>query len=106
MSGKIGNAMLMHQFCTHLCIAINFGVVKSLPLDIACTNYALTDNFAFLSRIHRCELIERDRNNFEVNIDSVEQRSRYPVQVLLYHSGTTDTWLCRVVIKSAWTRIH
>ena len=97
----------MKQFGGHLGIAVNtlmYG--KAFFLDSAGFHHALAYRFATFGRVSVGYLLERDRHDFYLYIDPVEQRAGNTIHVFLDSTRRTETRAIGVIIISARTRIH
>ena len=78
----------------------------ALFLYTACLNDSVPNNTACFSLSLIGYLVERNRNNLYLNINTVQQRTGYLVQILLYLTRTAYTCLGRMIIVSARAWIH
>ena len=68
--------ILTQHFRRHLRIAIYFRIVFiPLSLNLSCSHHSLSDVFTMLSRLMLREFIERQRQNLNLQIYAIEQRS-------------------------------
>lgn len=106
-AGSIRHGVFMKQFGGHLGIAVNtlmYG--KAFFLDSAGFHHALAYRFATFGRVSVGYLLERDRHDFYLYIDPVEQRAGNTIHVFLDSTRRTETRAIGVIIISARTRIH
>ena len=69
----IENGILLEQFAFHLCIAVNARMVgKPFFLNLPCFDDPLTDGRTAFPGLLFCHLFERDRNYFDLYVDSVQ----------------------------------
>ena len=75
-------------------------------LNLSGTYHTLAYGGARFAGARICHLFKGEWGDFNLQVDTVEQRSGYAVQVLLYLSRTAYTSLGGMRVIPAWTRIH
>ena len=102
-----GRAWRASSFTVHLGITIYAGNV-CIPcfLNLSGTYHTLAYGGARFAGARICHLFKGEWGDFNLQVDTVEQRSGYAVQVLLYLSRTAYTSLGGMRVIPAWTRIH
>ena len=107
-AGSIRHGVFMKQFGGHPGIAVNtFMRGKAFFLDSAGFHHALAYRFATFGKVSVGYLLERDRHDFYLYIDPVEQRAGNTIHVFTDSTRREQRQgRSGVIIISARTRIH